>query len=137
MSIRKLDQEPDNGGGVVVVTAFACRTRRDLLVLWWLHHRLKPAVQAAAPDFLGVRLFIDWRRRLVRSVSLWARPAGLYAMGEVGGHIAATRVPPRRGITTSCGVYGYRGDWRTVMFGEGFATAPPLQTTTTTTAHDQ
>lgn len=134
MSIRKLDDEPDDGGGVVVVTAFACRTRRDVLLLWWLHHRLKPAVRAAAGDFLGVRLFIDWRRRLVRSVSLWARPTGLYALGSVSAHIAATRIPRRRGITTSCGVYAYRGDWRTVMFGGEYATPPPLHTTT---AHDQ
>lgn len=111
-------------GGAVVITRFACRTRRDILLLWWLHLRLKPAVRARTRGFLGVRLFIDWRRRQVRSVSLWTDPAHLYDLGEVREHVAATRIPRRRGIATSCGVYTYEGDWRTVMFGKAPDSAP-------------
>lgn len=126
MSCSRLEEGGSNGGAVVV-TMFACRTRRDILLLWWLHYRLKPAVRAHAPGLLGVRLFIDWRHRIVRSVSLWTDPARLYDMGEVRGHVAATRIPRRRGIATSCGVYTYQGDWRTVMFGlESTAAEPPL-----------
>jgi hypothetical protein len=110
-------------GGAVVVTRFACHTRRDIVLLWWLHIRLKPAVRVRAPGLLGVRLFIDWRHRIVRSVSLWTDPARLYDMGEVREHVAAARIPRRRGIATSCGVYTYKGDWRKVMFGVEPATA--------------
>ena len=106
-------------GGAVVVTMFACRTRRDILLVWWLHYRIKPAIQARAPGFLDVRLFIDWRRRIVRSVSLWTDPASLYDLGEVQQHVVATRLPGRRGIQTSCGVYQYEGDCSAVMFGVG------------------
>lgn len=129
MSLRKLDDTEAGSNGVVVVTAFHCRTRLDVLTIWWMHHRLKSAVFAASPDFLGVRLHINWRQRLVRSVSLWAKGTGLYDMGKVDLHIAATRWPGRRGIATSCGVYTYGGDWRGVMFGDGYASAPPLQQT--------
>lgn len=126
MSFQRI-REGATEGGAVVVTVFACRTRRDVLLLWWLHYRLKPAVQARARGFLGVRLYVDWRRRVVRSVSLWTDPAYLYDLGEVREHVGATRIPRRRGITTSCGVYTYRGDWRTVMFGvEQEAERPPL-----------
>ncbi|WP_117211573.1 hypothetical protein [Allorhizocola rhizosphaerae] len=129
MSIRKLEGTEAGSGSVVVVTAFQCRSRLDLLLIWWMHHRLKSAVRAAAPDFLGIRLYIDWRRRIARSVSLWAKGTGLYDMGNVKEHIAATRFPGTRGIETSCGVYTYGGDWRSVMFGDGFASRPPLQKT--------
>jgi len=128
VSIRKLDEAGAEAGGVVVITAFACRTRTDVLLLWWLHHRLDARVRAATDKFLGVKLYIDWSDRRVRSVSLWSDIKGLYDMGKVEAHIAATRLPAQRGITTSCGVYGYRGDWRTVLFGEGYATPAPLQT---------
>lgn len=104
-------------GGAVVITLFNCRTRRDVLLVWWLHYRIKLAIARRAKGFLDVRLFIDWRRRIVRSVSLWTDLASLYDMGEVGPHVAATRLPARRGIETSCGVYPYEGDCSAVMFG--------------------
>ncbi|MCM4080890.1 hypothetical protein [Paractinoplanes hotanensis] len=127
MTIRKLTEESAEPGGAVVVTAFACRTRRDVLLLWWLHRRLKPEVGARAPHFIDVRLFVDWRRRVVRSVSLWSDVTGLYDMGRVAGHIAAARVPGRRGITTSCGVFTYRGEWQTVLFtGQDNEAVSPL-----------
>lgn len=104
-------------GGAVVVTRFACRTRRDVLLMWWLHARVKPAVKARARGFLGGRLFIDWRARTVRSVTLWSDPAHLYSMGEVPQHIEAARVPRRRGIRTTCGIYTFEGECMTTMFG--------------------
>ena len=116
MSIRRLTEESAEPGGAVVVTAFVCRTRRDVLLLWWLHRRLKPQVRAQAPAFIDVRLFIDWRRRVVRSVSLWSEITGLYDMGKVPGHIKATRIPAGRGLETTCGVFTYGGDWRAVLF---------------------
>lgn len=127
MSIRKLDGTEAGENSVVAVTAFYCHSRLDVLIIWFMHHRLKRAISAASPDFLGVQLYIDWRQRLVRSVSLWAKGTGLYDMGKVQQHVAATRLPGQRGITTSCGVYTYGGDWRHVMFGDGYASAPPLQ----------
>jgi len=104
-------------GGAVVITLFACRTLRDVLLIWWLHFRLKPAVWAHAPGFLGVKLYIDWRQRLVRSVTLWSTPAGVYDMGEVREHVAATRIPRWRGIRTACGIYTYQGECMAAMFG--------------------
>src|SRR5690606_34542686 len=124
MDARRL-QPGTSVGGAMVVTVFACRTRRDVLLVWWLHHRLRSAVQARVRGFLGVRLFVDWRTRVVRSVSLWTDPAYLYDMGEVPEHVATTRIPARRGIRTSCGVYTYQGGWRAVMFGVEPDSAPP------------
>jgi hypothetical protein len=104
-------------GGAVVVTLFVCRTRRDIALIWWLHKRIKPAVRAHASGFLDVRLIIDWRRRLVRSVSLWTDPAHLYGMGKVSEHVAASRIPAVRGIETSCAIYTYEGQCMPLMFG--------------------
>jgi hypothetical protein len=104
-------------GGAVVVTLFACRKRRDILLIWWLHHRIKPAVQARTRGFLGVRLYIDWRRRIVRSVSLWTDVAYLYDMGEVREHVAVARIPRQLSIRTTCGIYTYEGEWSELMFG--------------------
>jgi hypothetical protein len=104
-------------GGAVVVTRFACRTRRNVLLVWWLHHRVKPAVRARVRGLLGIRLYIDWRQRVVRSVSLWTDPAYLYDMGKVDEHIEVARVPRRLGIKTSCGIYTHEGDCSEVMFG--------------------
>ena len=116
MSAAPLADRPGEGGAVVV-TLFACRTLRDVLLIWWLHYRLKPAVRARARGFLGVRLYIDWRQRLVRSVTLWSSPAHIYAIGEVRDHAAATRIPRRRHIRTACAVYTYEGECMAAMFG--------------------
>ncbi len=114
---RQRFEEGATRGGAVVVTLFACRTRRDVLLVWWLHRRISPAVLAHARGFLGVRLYFDWRRRTVRSVSLWTDPAYLYDMGKVSEHIAVARIPRRRAIQTSCGIYTYEGECAEVMFG--------------------
>jgi len=104
-------------GGAVVVTMFDCRSRRNIVLLWWLHRRLRSHVRARAKGFLGIRLYIDWRRRVVRSVSLWADPPSVYSIGDVPAHVAAARIPPRLGIQTSCGMYTYEGACSAVMFG--------------------
>lgn len=104
-------------GGAVVVTLFACRSRWDVLLIWWLHHRIKPAVRARTRGFLGVRLYIDWRQRVVRSVSLWTDAKYLYDMGEVSEHVDAARIPRRLGARTTCGIYTYEGEWTELMFG--------------------
>jgi hypothetical protein len=109
-------QEGVRQGGAVVVTLFACRTKRDILLIWWLHRRVRPAVRARTRGFLGIHLYIDWRKRTVRSVSLWTDPAYLYDMGKVSDHIAVARVPRRRGIQTSCGIYTHEGECGEVMF---------------------
>ena len=116
MSTAPLADRPDQGGAVVV-TLFACRTRWDMLLIWWLHFRLKPAIRARAPGFLGVRLYLDWRQRLVRSVTLWSSPARVYGIGEVREHAAATRIPRRRRIRTACAIYTSEGECLAAMFG--------------------
>jgi hypothetical protein len=37
-------------------------------------------------------------------------------MGKVSDHIAVARVPRRRGIQTSCGIYTHEGECGEVMF---------------------
>lgn|SRR5690606_8771049 len=116
MSTAPLSERPREGGAVVI-TLFACRTRRDVLLLWWLHFRLKPVIQARTRGLLGVRLYIDWRQRLVRTVTLWSNPAYVYDMGEVREHVAATRIPRGRAIRTTCAIYTYEGECMAAMFG--------------------
>ena len=110
-------QEGARTGGAVVVTRFSCRTRWDILLLWLLHKRIRPAVRARVRGLLGIRLYIDWRQRTVHSVSLWTDPAHLYDMGKVPEHIAVARIPRRHGIQTTCGIYTYEGECAAVMFG--------------------
>lgn len=126
MTGRRTDGPISQPGGAVVVTQFECRTLRRVLRVWWMHQRIKPAVRRAAPAFLGVRLYIDWPARRVRSVSLWSATAGLFDMGEVASHIRAAHTTGKWAIDTSCGVFSYAGDWREVMFGAGYVTASPL-----------
>jgi hypothetical protein len=38
-------------------------------------------------------------------------------MGKVSEHIAVARIPRRRWIQTSCGIYTYQGECAEVMFG--------------------
>ncbi|MEU8264994.1 hypothetical protein AB0C02_30825 [Micromonospora sp. NPDC048999] len=122
------DQPLSDEGGVVAVTTFACRTLVNVLLVCWLHWRLKAGVRTNAPEYLGVRLYIDWRRRVIRSVSLWTSLTGLYDMGKVQGHIRAARWAGNRGIATCGGVYRYGGDWRNLLFGKGYTSPPPLTT---------
>jgi len=127
---RREDGPLATAGGVVVVTQFECRTLRQVLAVWWLHRKVKPDVARESPGFLDVRLYIDWRARRVRSVSLWSDGLALFDMGQVDSHIRAAHAPVGWGVRTSCGVFGYLGDWRAVMFGDGgYVTASPLSRT--------
>lgn len=112
--------------GVVVVTLFRCRTLRHMITIWRLHRRIKPQVRSQAPGFLGAHLFVAWASREMRSVSLWAPDADLYAMGEVAEHVKASRLPARAGITTSSAVFDYAGDWRSVLFDVADTKPSPL-----------
>lgn len=127
--MRRTDGPISQPGGVVVVTLFECRTLRLLLRVWWMHYRIKPAIRRAAPAFLGVRLYVDWPARRLRSVSLWSAAAGLFDMGQVKPHVRVAHLTTRWGIDTSCGVFSYAGDWREVMFGGTYVTASPLAQT--------
>jgi hypothetical protein len=119
--------EPDLDKGQVVVTRFACPSIWAVLVVRLLHVRVKRAVRRHASGFLGIRLLIDWPRRTVLSVSLWQDLASVYTMGEVGRHVEATRLPAVLGVTTTCGVFCYVGDWKRVMFGADRVDPSPLQ----------
>lgn len=110
-------QEGQRRGGAVVVTRFSCHTKRKVLLLWWLHWRIRPSVKARVRGFVGIRLYVDWRKRIVHSVSLWDDLAYLYDMGKVPEHIAVARIPRKFGIQTTCGIYAYEGDCAAAMFG--------------------
>jgi hypothetical protein len=120
--------QPGDGraGGVVVITSFTCHSLANMLVVWRLHHRLEPYVYRRAGEFLGVHLVRDWRNRRIHSITLWASLPGVYDMGEVPQHVAATRLTGPRGIQTSCGIFSYDGDWLQVMFGARHARPSPL-----------
>lgn len=118
-------------GGILVVTAFHYEHRRQALLIWMLHHRVKHDVSRAASGFLGVGLYHDRRHLVLRSVSLWASFADIYTMGEVASHVEAARLPRRLGIKTRCGIFSYSGDWRALMFGAPIANESPLTTTFT------
>jgi hypothetical protein len=108
--------ELDPSGGQVVVTRFECPSLRTLGFLFLLHHRVKRSVRKQSTGFLGVRTVIDWRRRVLLSVSLWIDIESIYTMGDVMEHVLAARVPRKLGVATACGVYCFAGDWRRVMF---------------------
>lgn len=110
----------------MVVTAFACRTFPNMLLIWRLHRQLKRNVYAKADGFLGVHLILNWCDRVVQSISLWSDLHALYDMGEVKEHVRAVRVPGTRGIQTSCGVFGFDGDWLSVLFGSAKGRPSPL-----------
>ncbi|MQA86075.1 MAG: hypothetical protein GEV03_15955 [Streptosporangiales bacterium] len=113
--------------GQIVVTRFDCPTYRSLLAVLMLHARLKIEVRRKAGGFVGVKLLIDFRRRTVLSISLWKDLDSVYSMGQVPGHIEATRIPRGFGINTNCGVFCFVGDWRRVMFGSPVRQRSPLQ----------
>lgn len=113
--------------GQVVITRFECGNLRQMLMLIALHWRLKPDVKRIAPGYVGGRLIVNWRTRTILSLSIWASLSDIYAMGNVKRHVNASRVPRRIGVETRCGIYGYSGDWRRVMFGTQCADREPLQ----------
>lgn len=118
--------EPDPTDGQVVITRFDCPSYRSLLLIRLLHARLKFPVRRRTRGLRGVKLFVDMRRRIVYSVSLWENLDSIYSMGEVPGHVEATRLPRGFGIDTRCGVFSYVGDWRRVLFGLPVRRRSPL-----------
>jgi hypothetical protein len=118
--------EPDPGKGQVVVTRFECPGVWAVLAVRLLHIRVKRAVRRQATGLAGIVLITDWRRRTVLSISLWQDLESVYSMGQVTRHIHATRFPKRLGITTTCGVFCYAGEWMRVMFGASRVARSPL-----------
>lgn len=118
--------EPDANAGQVVVTRFECPSLIVLLRLRVLHARVARGVRQDATGFLGVRTIVDWRRRVMLSISLWEDLDSVYSMGDVPRHILAARAPGRFGVRTASGVFTFTGDWRHVMFRSAMPGISPL-----------
>jgi hypothetical protein len=112
--------------GHVVITRFVCPTRARLVLLMFLHFRIKRQVRKQAGGFVGAAAVVLWQQRTLLSVTLWRHLDDIYEMGKVNHHIEASRMPARLGIQTTCGVYAYGGDWRKLMFGTDHTSADPL-----------
>src|SRR5262245_10766305 len=110
----------------VVITRFECHSLLRLLRILARHYRVKREVRRVAPSYLGGTTLIRWRARTLLSFSLWRDLDGVYDMGKADSHIVASRVPARLGVSTSCGIYPYAGDWRQIMFGVPVAANEPL-----------
>ncbi len=113
-------------GGVVVVTRFRSPNRRQLLRVIWLHRGLRRRCKRELEKLIDVKLCISWRERTILSVSLWSVADGPFAMGEVEAHVRATRMPAQKGMSTSCGMFTYAGEWRHLMFGTPHESKSPL-----------
>ena len=121
--IPEAQVRPD--GGDIVVTRFECRSALSLLTIALLHIRHKQRILSQARGLLYATMFVDWHRRTLISISLWSDLSSIYSMGAVPEHIAMARVPRRLGVTTACGVFGFIGGWRAVLFN-GPETKSPL-----------
>lgn len=97
------------------------------MIVLLLHLRVKPQLEKFAHGFLGSGVLVDWRNKVVLSVSLWRSAEDIYTMGEVSHYILATRVPGRIGVMTTSGVYSYVGDWRRVLFRSWPENQTPLR----------
>jgi hypothetical protein len=105
---------------------FEAQSLWALLAIIRMHRPMRKAVEGTVEGFLGIRLSVDWRERRLRSISLWKDLQSLYGMGSVREHVEASRLPAQLGVRTSCGVFKYAGDWRTVLFGPGWSSSSPL-----------
>ncbi|MFC0503430.1 hypothetical protein [Micromonospora costi] len=118
--------EPDPAKGQVVVTRFNCGNLPRMLLVLIMHVRMKRHVRRQAVGYLGIKVLVDWRQRVVLSISLWRDLDSVYSMGRVTRHVGAARAPGRLGITTTCGVFCYAGEWTRVMFGGPTRSTSPL-----------
>jgi hypothetical protein len=118
---------PNPVGGQVVVTRFECPNLLSMAILMLLHRRVRRDVRRRATGFVGVKMLVNWSRRVLLSVSMWEDLESVYSMGRVGLHITATRLPGRLGVRTASGIFCYMGDWRHVMFGSSVTTGSPLK----------
>jgi hypothetical protein len=107
----------------IVVTRFACRTRRQLVSLVIAHSVMKRRVRQQIPQLVGASVVINWKLRYMYSVSIWPDRHTIERMGSVPAHVQAAHTIERFGIETRCGVFQYMGDWREVLFGEGWGGA--------------
>ena len=78
-------------------------------------------------SLVASRALVDWRRHTLVSVTLWDDLDSVYSMGSVHAHVAASRLPPRMGVRTACGIFCFVGDWRRVMFGAPHEGRSPLR----------
>jgi hypothetical protein len=117
--------------GQVVITRFECPSRWRLLRVLAMHFWVKKEIRRVAEGYVGGTTLIDWKQRTLLSFSLWRRLDCIYDMGDSNRHIKASRVPARLGVSTSCGIYAYSGDWRQIMFGTSLAAPEPLFATGT------
>lgn len=117
---------PDPSEGCVVITRFECHSSPRLVYLFLKHWWVKRSVRRAAEGYVASKAVIDWRAKTLMSISLWCSIGSVYSMGQVREHIIAARLPRRLGIDTTCGIYTFAGDWRTVMFGTVTAAHSPL-----------
>jgi hypothetical protein len=99
-----------------VVTRFECGTLTNLMIMLVVHARIKRDVRRHGGGLIAVKALVDWRSRVLLSVSLWPTIESVYSMGDVPRHVVAARLPRRLGVRTNCGVFCYAGDWRRVMF---------------------
>jgi hypothetical protein len=109
--------------GQVVITRFECPSLWRLVRILARHYRVKREVRRVADGYLGSTTYIHWGRRTLLSISLWRSLDSIYDMGKANSHIEASRVPARLGVSTTCGIYTYAGDWRQLMFGTPVAAA--------------
>jgi hypothetical protein len=112
-----------------MVTRFECDTIINLVAMLLLHLRVKRHVHRLGDGLIGSRVIVDWRRRVMLSVSLWPNIESVYSMGNVPRHVEAARVPGHLGIRTTCGVFCFAGDWRRVMFGSPVESHTPFAPT--------
>lgn len=112
-----------------MITRFECPSIRSLLVVLALHKRVKRDVRRVADGYLGGATVVSWKTRTVLSISLWQRFDSIYAMGNARAHVLASRVPRRLGVSTSCGIYAYTGEWRRLMFDAPGQEHDPLSAT--------
>jgi hypothetical protein len=129
--------DPDLKGGRVVVTRFECGRLWSLLLILFLHYRVKRDVRRNASGLIGATKIVDWRTRCLLSISLWKDLESIYSMGHVKRHIVATRVPGHIGVLTTSGIYSFAGDWRHVMFGSNCEDRSPLFPLRTTDSQRQ
>lgn len=115
-----------HNAGAVVVTSFRCNSIVQMLLIARMHRPVKRQVKERVSGFLGIKLFFDWPSRTLRSVSLWESVSDIRGMGAVDAHVKAVRVPGRFDIATAGAVFDYIGDWRNVLFGDGWGGSSPL-----------
>lgn len=120
----------DPGRGQAMITRFECPSLRAMVIIVFVHGRIKRQVSRLAEGYLGAAMLRDWRTRTVLSVSLWSDLDSVYSMGNVPRHVSGSRLPARLGVRTRAGVFSYAGDWRQVMFGAGEAKPSPLEVPT-------